>query len=322
MIPRTRAGFVKVRPVRPGATVALVAPASPFPRQAFDAGVAELRRLGFVPTWDDRVFETDPDVPFVSGPASLRAAALHDALTHPDVDAILAVRGGYGSVEVLPLIDLEAWRRRRTAFVGYSDLTALHVALHGAAAVPGLVTLHGPMIDGRLAKGPDAYDPTSFLTALLDHPVGDVRPDGVEVLVPGREVRGPVVGGTLTQLAASFGTPFAFDPPAGHVLFLDEIGERPYRVRRLLTQLRQSGVLARAAAVVCNALPGCDEPGGAITARATVLAALRDFPGPVLFGLPSGHTAGELVTLPFGVEARVVTTGRPGLVFDEAAASD
>lgn len=322
MIPRTRAGFVKVRPVRPGATVALVAPASPFPREAFDAGVAELRRLGFVPVWDARVFATDPDVPFTSGTAALRADALRAAIDDPSVDAIIAVRGGYGSLEVLPALDLSAWRGRRTAFVGYSDLTSLHVALLGTAAAPGLVTVHGPMIDGRLAKGPEAYDPTSFLTSLLDHPVGDLRPDGVEVLMPGPDVRGPVLGGTLTQLVASLGTPFAFDPPAGHVLFLDEIGERPYRVRRMLMQLSQAGLLARAAAIVCNAMPGCDEPGGTITAQATVREALRDYPGPVLFGLPSGHTAGELVTVPFGVEARVVTGRRPGLVIDEAAASD
>ena len=102
----------------------------------------------------------------------------------------------------------------------------------------------------------------------------------------------------------------------------DEVGERPYRVRRLLVQLQQAGVLARAAAVVCNALPGCDEPGGAVTAKATVREALRGFSGPVLFGLPSGHTSGELVTVPFGVDARVVSGRRPGLVIDEAAASD
>lgn len=322
MTPRTRAGFLKIRPVRPGATVALVALASPFSREAFDRGVAELRRLGFAPAWDERVFAADPSVPFTSGAADLRRAVLHDTLADPSVAAIVAVRGGYGSVEVLPGLDLDTWRQRRTAFVGYSDLTSLHVALNGSAAAPGLVTLHGPMVEGRLANGPAGYEPTSFLTALLDHPVGELRPDGVEVLRPGAEIRGPVLGGTLTQLAGSMGTPFAFDPPAGHVLFIDEVGERPYRLRRLLMQLRLSGVLAKAAAVVFNELPRCDEPGGTVTAKATVHAALRDFPGPVLFGLPSGHTPGELVTVPFGVEARVMTSARPGLVIDEAAASD
>lgn len=313
---------MKIRPVRPGATVALVALATPCARETVDRGVDELRRLGFNPVLDERVFATDPAVPFTSGTADLRAAALRDALSNPAVDAILAVRGGYGSVEVLPGVDLDVWRGRRTAFIGYSDLTSVHAALHGRPSVPGLVTVHGPMVDGRLASGPEAYDPASFLTTLLDHPVGELRPDGVEVLAPAAEVRGPLVGGTLTQLAASLGTPYAFDPPAGHVLLLDEVGERPYRLRRLLMQMRLSGVLARAAAVVFNELPRCDEPGGTLTARTTVHEALRGFPGPILFGLPSGHTSGALLTVPFGVEARVVTAGRPGLVIDEAAASD
>ena len=116
-----------------------------------------------------------------------------------------------------------------------------------------------------------------------------------------------LVGGTLTQLVASLGTPFAFDPPAGCVLFLDEVAERPYRLDRMLTQLRLSGLLARASAIVFDELPRCDEPGGSPTARDTVRRVLADFRGPVLFGLPSGHTDGPTLTLPFGVMA---TRGR------------
>ena len=128
-----------------------------------------------------------------------------------------------------------------------------------------------------------------------------------------------LVGGTLTQLVSSLGTPFQFRPPEGHVLFLDEVGERPYRLDRMLTQLAQSGLLARAAAVVFGELPNCDEPGGEPTARATVADVLRDFSGPVLFGLPSGHTFHAALTLPFGVQARVVAQAQPRLVIEEAA---
>jgi muramoyltetrapeptide carboxypeptidase len=103
------------------------------------------------------------------------------------------------------------------------------------------------------------------------------------------------------------------------VLFLDEVGERPYRIDRMITQLRQSGLLARASAVVVGELPRCDEPSGEPTARAVVADLFSDFPGPVLVGFPSGHTVGPSMTVPFGVTARVVAGSRPRLVIEEAA---
>jgi len=131
-----------------------------------------------------------------------------------------------------------------------------------------------------------------------------------------------LTGGTLTQLTGSLGTPFAFDPPDGCVLFLDEVGERPYRLDRLFTQLRLSGVLARVSALVFGELPECDEPDGKITARQVIGELVNGFPGPVLYGLPSGHTSGATLTLPFGVRARVITGARPALVIEESAVED
>jgi muramoyltetrapeptide carboxypeptidase len=127
-------------------------------------------------------------------------------------------------------------------------------------------------------------------------------------------------GGTITQILASLGTPYAFDPPPGYVLFFDEVGERPYRLDRMVTQLRQSGLLARAGAIVIGELPRCDEAGGDPSARATMAAVLADFPGPVLIGFPSGHTVGPQQTIPFGVRARVAAgRGAPRLVIEEPA---
>jgi len=123
----------------------------------------------------------------------------------------------------------------------------------------------------------------------------------------------------LTQLLASLATPYAFDPPHGFVLFLDEVGERPYRLDRMMTQLRQSGLLARASAVVIGELPRCDEPGNGLTGRAVMADLLSDFPGPVVIGFPSGHTIGPVTTLPVGVTARVVADARPRVVIEESA---
>ena len=175
------------------------------------------------------------------------------------------------------------------------------------------------MIDRRLSRGVDGYDVRSFLDALCrPQPLGDLAPPGLESIRPG-EATGPLLGGTLTQLLASLGTPFAFDPPAGYVLFLDEVGERPYRLDRQVTQLRQTGLLARASAVVIGELPNCDEPSGDLRGRRVMRDLFSDFPGPVIIGFPSGHTTGPIVTLPFGVDARVIGGGRPRLVIEEAA---
>lgn len=313
MTPRTRAGLIKFRPLRPGGRVALVAPASPFDRAEFEAGAAELRRIGLEPVYEETVFERSG---FVAGEAASRAASLIRACARQDVDAVIAVRGGYGSVELLPLLEVEAIRRARTAFVGYSDVTSLHVFL-GCNA--GMTSVFGPMIEGRLALGPPAYDPDSFLRALGREALGELAPEGLDVVRPG-EARGPLFGGTLTQLLASFGTPWEFRPPAGHVLFIDEVGERPYRLHRMLTQWHLGGRLSAAAAVVFGQLPRCDEPGGLVTARDVIRERLAGFPGPVLFGFPSGHTTTPLVSLPLGVDTRVIATGRPRLVIEEAAA--
>jgi muramoyltetrapeptide carboxypeptidase len=169
---------------------------------------------------------------------------------------------------------------------------------------------------GRQAAG---YDRGSFLAAVCRRePMGELSPPALETVQSG-EASGILLGGTLTQLVASLGTPFAFAPPPGHVLFLDEVGERPYRLDRMITQLRQAGLLARAAAVVIGELPNCDEPSGNLTARAVMAELFADFPGPIVFGFPSGHTAGPAMTLPLGVSCRVIARTQPRLIIDEAA---
>jgi muramoyltetrapeptide carboxypeptidase len=303
----------KPRALRDGDRIAVIAPASAFSRDEFDCGVAELRRLGFEPVYDDSVFDRGA---YLAGPAESRAKAFTKAWTDPSIAALVAARGGYGSVQILPLLDRSLLNSHTKAFIGYSDTTSL---LTWLTLQCQLVTFHGPMLEGRFARGEAAYDRDSFSRCLQrPEPIGEISHDGVEVLKSG-EASGMLVGGTLTQLTASLGTPYAFDPPQGHVLFIDEVGERPFRIDRMLTQLRLSGLLGRASAVVFNELPKCDEPGGNLTARAVIADVMQDFPGPVLYGLRSGHTAGAMVTLPFGVRATVVTTGRPGLMIEESA---
>lgn len=294
--------MTRLRRLHAGDRIALVAPASAFPREEIDAGVAELRRLGFDAVFDDSVYEKDT---FTAGSAETRARAIHAAWADPGIAALMAVRGGYGSAQLLPLLDAELMRAARKPLIGYSDITALlNLQLRA-----GLTSIHGPMIDRRIARGADGYDVDSFLRVVgSSAPAGELRPPQLESFSSG-EAEGLLVGGTMTQLLALMGTPWAFDPPQNCILFLEDIGERPYRVHRMLTQLTQSGILARARAMVFGEFPGCDEPGGGPLVRDVLRDFTRDFPGPVLFNFPSGHTRGPTWTLPFGVRAHV--TGGP-----------
>jgi muramoyltetrapeptide carboxypeptidase len=308
--------MVKPRALRPGDRLAVVSPASPFNREDFDRGLAEIRALGFEPVHDESVFARTS---YVSGPPELRARAIHNAWRDASIAGVVAARGGYGSAQVLPLLDRDAARRARKPFIGYSDITSLLMFLTLGC---GVVSFHGPMIDRRLSRGAAGYDRTSFLRALTRaEPVGELTDPGVESIRSG-ESTGMLLGGTLTQLLASLGTPFAFAPPTGYVLFLDEVGERPYRLDRAVTQLGQAGLLAKASAVVIGQLPNCDEPSGEPSGRAVMAGLFADFPGPVLIGFPSGHTTGPTMTLPFGVSCRVVAGDRPRLVVEESAVEE
>ena len=121
------------------------------------------------------------------------------------------------------------------------------------------------------------------------------------------------------QLVSSLGTPFAFAPPDGCVLFLEDVNERPYRIDRMLTQLRLSGILGRARGLVFGEMRGCQEPGGSVTAQDVIARMTVDFPGPVLYGFPSGHTSGPCWTVPLGVDVRIDTRPRALIVVEETA---
>ena len=276
-------------------------------------GIEEIRRLGFVPVYDDSVFARQRYLAGLGGgPGGGDSAAWRD----PSIAGLIGVRGGYGSAQVLPLLDREEARRARKPFIGYSDLTAVLTFL--TTGCDGLVAFHGPMLAGRLGRGSAGYDRDSFLAAVCRRePMGELSSPALDTLRPG-EASGRCSAARSRSCWRRSGRRSRSRRP-GYVLFLDEVGERPYRLDRMVTQLRQTGLLARAAAVVIGELPKCDEPSGDPTARAVMADLFADFPGPVVIGFPSGHTAGPAMTLPFGVSCRVIAGSRPRLVIEEAA---
>ncbi len=304
--------MIRLRRLQSGDRVALVAPASSFPPEEVQAGATELARLGLEVVYDQSVFEKDR---FVAGTIETRVRAILSALEDPSIAALIAIRGGYGSAQLLPFLNPDVVRSARKALIGYSDITAI-LTLY---ARQGMTAIHGPMIDRRVSRGPSAYDEDSFRRVMMSNePAGEMQPAQLEALHQGTAA-GILTGGTLTQLMASMGTPWAFDPPEGCVLFIEDIGERPYRVHRMLTQAAQAGLFASARAIVFGEFPGCDEPGGDPAIRDVLRDFTNEFRGPVLFNFPSGHTAGPTWTLPFGVKAEIVGGPAPVVRILEAA---
>ncbi len=303
--------MIRPRALRPGDRVAIVSPASPCSRDELAAGVAELRTLGYDPVVDDSIFDEHL---FSSGTADSRAALFRRAWSDPDIAALVAVRGGYGSVQLLPL--LSAWKPQDTPklFIGYSDNTSI---LSWLTCQCGMTALHGPMLERRFARGEDGYDRASFTALAQGKGAGlEMAPSGLAVVKTG-EATGALFGGTLTQLVGSLGTAFAFNPPRDCVLFLEDVNERPYRIDRMLTQLRQAGILGKARGLIFGEMRGCQQEGGP-TIDDVLAEVARDVTGPVVKGFPSGHTAGPTWTLPLGVGVRLRANARPAVIVEES----
>ena len=247
--------LLKPPAIGPGDAIGIVAPASPFDRGEFDRGVTELCAMGFVPEWTDDVFARER---YVAGDARTRAHDLSRAWKNPRVKALFGVRGGYGSVQIIPSLDPGTVRGAPKAFVGYSDLTTL---LTWLVVHCGIVAFHGPTVAGRLADGEGRYDRASLLSALtVAEPMGEVPLESAEVIVEG-EARGRLLGGTLTQIAAAAGTPYALMPWDDTILLLEDVGERPYRLDRLLQQVRDAGIMRRVKGVVLGYFPAVRRAG-------------------------------------------------------------
>jgi muramoyltetrapeptide carboxypeptidase len=264
--------------------------------EALERGVAALRALGFDVRLTDSIVERSA---FMAGTVARRRSELNGLFSDPAIRGIVCARGGAGAAWLLPLLDPEALRRNPKVFVGYSDITFLHLLLHRQ----GLVTFHGPMAAREIADG--MYDPESFWWAITGDGAPYANAD-LAVLHRGR-AEGRLRGGCLSILAAAAGTPWAFRADAeGTILFLEDIDERPYRIDRLLFQLRVAGAFEGVRGIVFGEMKGCGpSPNDAFTLESVVLEALAGLEVPVAWGLSSGHTDRPCVTLPLGVRARL-----------------
>ncbi|HSE62213.1 MAG TPA: LD-carboxypeptidase [Thermoanaerobaculia bacterium] len=312
---------IKPRILHPGDTVGLIAPASyTFDLWRLDDAATRVRALGLEPKFGSHVRGRRG---FLSGTDDERLEDLHAMFRDPGVAAVFALQGGYGTPRLLDRIDYELVRKNPKILLGYSDITGLHLAIGRRA---GLVTFHGPNMIGSL---PPRTLELLKKALFVPEPLGDVtnpeEADPLNAEFPLRTVspgvaRGRMVGGNLTLVSATMGTPFEIETK-DRILLLEDTGEAPYRIDRMLVQLKLAGKLQQAAGIVFGTCTDCGPSRSSFELSLSLSEVLDEMLGslgkPVLAGILFGHTK-EKAIIPLGVEAEL-DAGAKRLTIVEAA---
>jgi muramoyltetrapeptide carboxypeptidase len=279
--------------LRPGGTIGIAAPAFPIDPKKLAAGEAMWREAGFQVRRREDLLNVDG---FLAGDDARRSKELSDLISDPEIDVVVCARGGYGCHRIVSALDARRVRAARKPLVGYSDITTLLLWQRRCA---GVVGFHGPMLEKGDHQAPEALAAlVSLLTGASPGPVLQGRGCG------GGRAEGRLVGGNLVTLVASLGTPWEIDT-RGAILLFEEIGERPYRIDRLLQQLRAAGKLDGVAGLGVGSLSGCDDSRYPRPSAEEVVSALvAPLRIPFVVGLPFGHGALNLAW-PFGVRGRI-----------------
>jgi muramoyltetrapeptide carboxypeptidase len=295
-----------VKPARlfPGATVALIAPGSSLSAERVAKATANLKALGFKVREGKHLRER---YGHLAGADKNRLADLHWAFRDPEIDGVWAARGGYGCTRLLPDIDFQLVKKNPKPFIGYSDITALHLAFHQRL---GLTCFHGPVAAAEW-KGETEHLRAVLMDAKTTYRLALVaktqlgpkeKTPSPFTIRPGRAA-GVLTGGNLSLLAALAGTP---NNPifAGKIVFIEDVEEEPYRIDRMLTQLFQATDLRQAAGIALGVFSDCAAKGSEpqLTLAETLRDRLEPLGIPVAYGFPCGHVNYQ-ATLPYGVQA-------------------
>jgi muramoyltetrapeptide carboxypeptidase len=284
--------------LKPGDTVGIVAPASNIKREVLEAGCEALRKLGYKPFYLDSILQQDL---YFAGSVERRARELEEMFTREEVRAILCARGGYGTNYLLNALDPQKIVPHPKIFVGYSDITTLLTCFADSA---GFVTFHGPMVtkDFALAEGVDVASWEAALGGAPAWAIETGKDSDVKSLVDG-STEGVLYGGCLSMLAASLGTPHEIRTQ-GTILFMEDVGAKPYQIDRMLMQLKLAGKLAGVQGMVFGEMLDCvQSPDQAYSLEEVILRVVGDLGVPIACGLRSGHVSRKNITLPIGVRA-------------------
>ncbi len=288
----------------PGSTIAVVAPASSAKEERIRRGCETLERL------DYRVkrypWKGDPEGYF-SAPLGVRRKELQDALWRGSIRAVLCSRGGYGSAEILDGLKTRLLKQPKI-FCGFSDLTSVHIYLWQRLR---WVTFYGPLVAGGFDAGPNAtsgFDPDSFMWAMTATNSGFTVPLEGETFTRGK-AEGRLLGGCITLIETSIGTPWELDT-RGSILLLEDRGVKPYQLDRMLLHLKQAGKFEGVRGIVLGEFPESEAPeGSTVTVADVCRRILGPLRVPVVYGAPVGHTLRPMLTLPLGVRAKLHASG-------------
>ncbi len=301
-MPSATSKRLKPPALRPGDTVGIVAPASNIKRDDLEAGCENLRRAGYVPFYEESIFEQDL---YFAGSHERRTRELQVMLARDDVRAIICARGGYGANYLLDRLDLKHIQSTPKIFVGYSDVTCLLTRLIDAT---GLVCFHGPMAAKDWAHA-GGVDFSSWQLALSSASAWDVPLNAEVKSLQDGKAEGILYGGCLSILVSSLGTPHAIRTD-NTILFLEDIAAKPYQIDRMLMQLKLGGYLKKVRALVFGEMLDCRQVADqGYTLEEVVMRIVGDLDIPVVFGVRSGHVTRGNITLPFGVSARISARG-------------
>jgi muramoyltetrapeptide carboxypeptidase len=305
---------VKPLALVPGSTIAVVAPASPAKAERIWRGCENLERLDYRITGSVADREADG---YFSAPFEIRFAELQNALTRRDIRAVFCSRGGYGSAELVGNLKTARMKDPKI-FCGFSDLTSVHIFLWQKLR---WVTFYGPLVAGGFDAGANAtggYDPDTFMYAMTATHSGWSTPLGGETLARGTAL-GTLLGGCITLIETSIGTPWELDT-RGAILLLEDRGMKPYQLDRMLSHLKNAGKFIGVRGIVLGEFPGCDTPDGStVSVNDVCKRILEPLRIPVVYGAPVGHTPRPMLTLPLGVRVRLRASGEGRLDILEPA---
>ena len=307
--------MIKPRALKLGDTIGIIAPASPTTEEKLKQAHDKIIEMGFKVKTGRSPYEK---YGYLSGADNIRAEDINQMFKDKEVDAIICIRGGYGSPRLLDLLDYDAIRDNPKIFVGYSDITALHIAF---TQISGIVTYHGPMVVSDMIEDFNQFSKDRLFEMIMGKEfTGKLsNPKEEEIItINGGIAEGTIIGGNLSLIVDTIGSPYEIDVK-GKILFIEEVGEEPYNIDRMLNQLRLSGKLQDASGIILGDFNNCEskKPNESLKLDQVINDQLKPIGRPTIYNLQAGH-CNPMLTLPFGIRARLDADRKEILILESA----
>ena len=293
--------MIRPKPLKKGDTIGLFASSSYVEKEKVEKSIAAMKKLGFKIKVGDSCYEQHG---YFAGKDSIRVKDINNMFADKEVKGVFAIRGGYGAARLLDNIDFEMIRKNPKVFIGYSDITALHIAINQRC---NLITFHGPMPSTELCNDIDEYTKYYYQKNIFsDEPLGVVATvkDHMKIINQGI-AQGELIGGNLSLIAASIGTEYEIDTK-GKILLIEEVDESPYRLDRMLLQLHQSGKFKDCNGIIFGAFTNCgaSDKNSSLTIDEIINEIVVPNNKPIMANIKCGHCLPTL-TLPLGAKAKM-----------------